>query len=192
MNTVLQQKKLVILDRDGVINEESVHYIKSPQEWIPIPGSLEAIAKLTAHGIRVAVATNQAGIGRGLFDEAQLNAIHQTMIDAVAAKGGRLDKIVYCPHHPQEGCACRKPNTGLLDEISDYFKIDLTDVPFIGDSEKDILAAQKRQCQPMLVKTGYGQDCLLKLSGMEILVYENLQAAVNALLAEDQHGNNNL
>jgi D-glycero-D-manno-heptose 1,7-bisphosphate phosphatase len=183
---LMWEKKLVILDRDGVINYESPHYIKSPAEWIPLPGSLQAIAQLTAQGIRVAVATNQSGLARGLFDEVQLQAIHQTLMTAVEDAGGRIDKIVYCPHHPEYHCECRKPKTGLLEQIRDYFAMDLTGVPFIGDSEKDVLAAQAMQCYPMLVRTGYGENSIGKLpADSTVPIYENLQAAVTALLRQE-------
>jgi len=121
--------KLVILDRDGVINRDSATFIKNPNEWIPIPGSLEAIALLNQHGYRVAVATNQSGIARGYFDMATLNAIHDKMHKALAQVGGRIDAVFYCPHAADAHCACRKPNTGMLEEISRRFNIELTKVP---------------------------------------------------------------
>ncbi len=184
MNPILTEKKLVILDRDGVINRESPDFIKSPEEWIPIPGSLEAIAALTAKDIRIAIATNQSGVARGLYDEAMLKNIHQTMLDQVTAQGGKIDYISYCPHHPDEGCDCRKPKTLLLDRISEHFSVALSGVPFIGDSEKDVLAGVKKGCHVMLLQTGYGNATREKLpQDMDIPIYKNLQAAVAALLA---------
>ena len=149
--------KLVILDRDGVINHDSASYIKSPEEWKPIPGSLEAIALLNQAGYRVLVATNQSGIGRGLFDMATLNAIHDKMHRALSLVGGRVDGIFYCPHANDAGCACRKPRPGLLDEISKRFGVSLDGVPFIGDSLRDLQAGAAVGAQPVLVLTGKGK-----------------------------------
>jgi len=186
MNSVLAEKKLVILDRDGVINEESPHYIKSLAEWHPIPGSLEAMAALTQAGIRIAIVTNQSGIGRGLFTEAVLKEINDTLIKKVESLGGRVDVIFYCPHVPADHCTCRKPGVGLLNKVSEYFQLDLTQVPYIGDSEKDMLAAQKKQCQGMLVETGYGKTVSSEwIQKAAIPVYKNLKAAVAALLSEE-------
>src|SRR5262249_29463873 len=125
--------KLVILDRDGVINHDSDSYIKSPEEWKPLPGSLDAIAKLTQPGHRIVIATNQSGIGRGLFEMSTLNAIHERMHRAVAQAGGRIDAVFYCPHGQDENCGCRKPKPGLLEEIGRRFNTGLEDIPFIGD-----------------------------------------------------------
>ncbi len=149
--------KLIILDRDGVINHDSASYIKSPAEWKPIPGSLEAIALLNQAGYRVLVATNQSGIGRGLFDMATLNAIHDKMHRALGLAGGRIDGIFYCPHAQDAGCACRKPKPGLLEEIGRRFGVSLDGVPFIGDSLRDIEAALAVGAQPVLVLTGKGK-----------------------------------
>ena len=148
--------KLAILDRDGVINFDSEHYIKSPAEWRPIPGSIEAIARLNQHGYRVAVATNQSGIGRGLFDMATLNAINDKMMELVFRQGGRIDALFFCPHTAAEECACRKPRTGMLEEIAARFHTDLRGVPAIGDSLKDLQAAEAVLAQPILVLTGKG------------------------------------
>ena len=148
--------KLVILDRDGVINLDSDAYIKSPREWKPIPGSLEAIARLTQSGHHVVVATNQAGIGRGLFEMATLNAIHDTMHRAVGLAGGRIDAVFYCPHAQEADCSCRKPRPGLFEEIGRRFGIGLTGVPSIGDSLRDLQAAAAVGAQPILVLTGKG------------------------------------
>jgi D-glycero-D-manno-heptose 1,7-bisphosphate phosphatase len=146
--------KLVILDRDGTINHESDAFVKSPEEWVPLPGALEAIAKLNHAGWHVAVATNQSGLGRGLFDVASLNAIHAKMHKAVAALGGRIDAVFYCPHGPDEGCQCRKPNPGLFEQIGDRFGVDLHTVPVVGDTPRDLMAGVAVGCLPHLVLTG--------------------------------------
>jgi len=175
--------KLVILDRDGVINQDSTSYIKSPEEWKPIPGSLEAIALLNQAGYRVVVATNQSGIGRGLFDMATLNAIHDKMHRALGAVGGRVDGIFYCPHAHDAGCSCRKPKPGLLEEISRRFGSSLEGVPFIGDSLRDIEAALAVGAQPLLVLTGKGKKTR-KEGGYpeQTPVHDNLAEAVQTLL----------
>ena len=150
--------KLVVLDRDGTINHDSDQYIKSPSEWKPIPGSLEAIARLTQRGWRCVVATNQSGIARGLFDMATLNAIHTEMHRAVAQAGGRIDAIFFCPHAADSNCECRKPKPGLLREIASRFDIELKSVPMIGDSLRDVEAAAAAGAQPYLVLTGKGRQ----------------------------------
>jgi len=146
--------KLIILDRDGVINHDSDDFIKSPEEWRPIPGSLEAIARLTQWGYRVVVATNQSGIGRGLFDMGALNAIHDKMMKAVTQAGGRIDAIFFCPHAPDDGCECRKPKAGLLREIAARYNVSLSGVPCVGDSLRDLQAAVAAGAQPVLVLSG--------------------------------------
>jgi len=148
--------KLVILDRDGVINQDSPSYIRSPEEWKPIPGSLEAIAKLTQAGYHVVVATNQSGVGRGLFEMATLNAIHDKMHRAAGQAGGRIDAVFFCPHAQEANCNCRKPKPGLLEEISHRFGASLKGVPCIGDSLRDLEAAAAAGAQPILVLTGKG------------------------------------
>ncbi len=153
--------KLIILDRDGVINIDSDQFIKSPDEWKPIPGSLEAIARLTRDGWRVVVATNQSGLARGLFEMATLNAIHAKMHKAVAQAGGRIDAVFYCPHAADMHCDCRKPKTGLFNEIATRYGIGLLDVPAIGDSLRDLEAAARVGARPMLVKTGKGTKTLV-------------------------------
>jgi D-glycero-D-manno-heptose 1,7-bisphosphate phosphatase len=152
--------KLIILDRDGVINFDSVHFIKSPQEWEPIPGSLEAIARLNQAGFRVVVASNQSGIGRGLFDMATLNAIHDKMHKALSRFGGRIDALFFCPHAADSNCACRKPNTGMFLEIARRYNTDLGDVPCVGDSLRDLTAAAAVGGLPILVLTGKGEKTL--------------------------------
>ncbi|HEX2826609.1 MAG TPA: D-glycero-beta-D-manno-heptose 1,7-bisphosphate 7-phosphatase [Burkholderiales bacterium] len=149
--------KLVILDRDGVINHDSDSFIKSPAEWRPIPGSLEAIAKLNRAGFHVVLATNQSGVGRGLFEVSTLNAIHDKMHRALAQIGGRVDAIFFCPHSNDAGCNCRKPRSGLFDEIASRFNVDLRGVPSVGDALRDLQAAAAVGATPMLVRTGKGR-----------------------------------
>ena len=149
--------KLVILDRDGTINQDSDNYIKSPLEWKPVPGSLEAIARLTQGGWRCVVATNQSGIARGLFDMATLNAIHAEMHRAVNQAGGRIEAIFFCPHAADSNCECRKPKPGLLREIGQRLDVELAGVPMIGDSLRDLQAAATAGCKPWLVLTGKGR-----------------------------------
>ncbi len=148
--------KLVILDRDGVINRDSDHFIKNPEEWKPIPGSLEAIARLNHTGYRVVVASNQSGIGRGLFDMGALNAINDKMYRALAQVGGRIDSLFYCPHAAEADCNCRKPKPGMFLDIAQRFNVDLAGVPSVGDSLRDLQAAAAAGAQPMLVLTGKG------------------------------------
>lgn len=150
--------KLVILDRDGVINKDSREFIKNPDEWIPIPGSLEAIALLNQHGFRVVIATNQSGIARGLFDTVALNAIHDKMHHAVSQMGGHIDAIFFCPHAASDHCACRKPKSKMIEDIGQRFSVDLRKVPGIGDALRDLQAFANAGCQPMLVRTGKGKE----------------------------------
>lgn len=176
--------QLVILDRDGVINEDSDAYIKSAEEWRPIPGSLEAIARLTRAHFHVVVVTNQSGIGRGLFDLDALQQIHARMHRELARHGGRIDAIYYCPHGPDDDCHCRKPKPGMLRDLGKRLKIDLAGVPAIGDSLRDLQAAQAVNARPILVRTGKGRqtEAAGGLRGGE--VYDDLAAAVEQLLAE--------
>jgi D-glycero-D-manno-heptose 1,7-bisphosphate phosphatase len=148
--------KLIILDRDGVINHDSDKFIKSPEEWKPIRGSLEAIAKLNQWGYRVVVATNQSGVGRGLFDMDTLNAIHEKMIKAVSQAGGRIDAVFFCTHTNADQCDCRKPKPGMINEIAARYNITLAGVPVVGDSLRDLISATAVGAQPMLVLTGKG------------------------------------
>ena len=150
--------KLIILDRDGVINHDSDQYIKSPEEWKPIAGSLEAIAKLNQWGYRVVVATNQSGVGRGLFDMDTLNAIHEKMQKALAQVGGRIDAVFFCTHTNADQCHCRKPKPGMLAEISARYNTPLAGVPAVGDSLRDLVAATAVGAQPVLVMTGKGRQ----------------------------------
>ena len=147
--------KLVILDRDGTINRASDQFVKSPEEWHPLPGALEAIGRLNHAGYHVVLATNQSGLGRGLFDIAALNSVHAHMMKALAAFGGRLDAVFYCPHAPDEGCHCRKPEPGLLEQIAQRYGLpSLAGVPYVGDSLRDMQAAFAAGCEPHLVCTG--------------------------------------
>jgi len=148
--------KLIILDRDGVINHDSAQFIKSPEEWKPIPGSLEAIARLAEAGYRIVVATNQSGVGRGLFDMDTLNAIHDKMIKAAATVGGRIDAIFFCPHAADSTCDCRKPKSGMFEQIAERFNVDLKGLPTVGDSLRDLQAGAALGCTPFLVLTGKG------------------------------------
>jgi D-glycero-D-manno-heptose 1,7-bisphosphate phosphatase len=154
--------KLVILDRDGVINKDSSHFIKTPNEWVPIAGSLEAIALLNQSGFRVAIATNQSGVSRGLFDMATLNAIHNKMHRELATVGGRVDAVFFCPHAADDHCHCRKPDTGMIEEIGKRFSVELNGVPAVGDALRDLQAFANAGCQPILVKTGKGEETLAK------------------------------
>jgi len=148
--------KLVILDRDGTINEDSEEYIKSPEEWRPIKGSLEAIARLTQADYRVVVATNQSGIAKGLFDTRTLFAIHDTLLRALAPHGGRIDAFFFCPHAPDAGCACRKPQPGMLLEVARRFNVPLDQAYMVGDTQRDLQAAAAALARPVLVLTGKG------------------------------------
>jgi D-glycero-D-manno-heptose 1,7-bisphosphate phosphatase len=148
--------KLVIVDRDGTINQDSPDYIKSPDEWRPIPGSLEAIARLTQAGYRVVVATNQSGIGHGLFDTRTLFAIHDKLQRALGQVGGRVDAFFFCPHRADEGCRCRKPEPGMLLEVARRFNVPIDEVIMVGDSRKDVEAAAAAGARPVLVLTGNG------------------------------------
>ncbi len=148
--------QLIILDRDGVINFDSDQFIKSPEEWKPIPGSLEAIARLNQAGYRVVVSTNQSGVGRGLFDMPTLNAIHDKMHKACALVGARIDAVFFCPHSADSHCNCRKPKTGMLEEIAARYNVSLSGVPAVGDSLRDLQSAATIGAQPYLVLTGKG------------------------------------
>lgn len=155
-------KKLIVLDRDGVINFDSEEYIKHPSEWLPIPGSLEAIALLNQKGYTVVVATNQSGLARQLFDMETLLAIHDKMHRELAMHGGHIADIFFCPHGPDDHCACRKPKPGLLEQIAHKYDIALSEVPFVGDSIRDIETAQAIGAIPILVLTGNGKKTLEK------------------------------
>lgn len=179
--------KICILDRDGTINEDSADYVKAPNEWKPLPGALEAIAKLNHAGWHVVVASNQSGLGRGLFDVAALNAMHAKMHTLLAAVGGRVEAIFYCPHAPDEVCRCRKPEPGLYEQIGERYGIELKGVPVVGDSARDLIAACAVGCEPHLVLTGksegYRDRALPDNIPRNAIVHDNLTAFADYLVA---------
>lgn len=156
-------KRLVILDRDGVINRDSREFVKNADEWVPLPGSIGAIAELSRAGYTVAVASNQSGLARGLFDRNALRAMHRKLRRLVAAEGGRVDRIVVCPHGPDEHCQCRKPKPGLLRRLARHYETTLEDVPVVGDSLRDLQAAAAAGAKPVLVRTGNGETTASRL-----------------------------
>jgi len=184
------QTKLVILDRDGTINQDSDEYVKSAEEWIPMPGALEAIARLNHAGWHVVVASNQSGLGRGLFDVAALNAMHTKMHKLLAAAGGRIDAVFYCPHSPEETCNCRKPQSGLFEQIGERYGMDLKGIHTVGDTLRDLQAGATVGCKPHLVLTGKGE----KLKGQALpidypedtRVHDDLGAFADWLLAQPE------
>lgn len=181
--------KLIILDRDGVICQDSDNYIKSPEEWIPLAGSLEAISLLNKNGYTVTVATNQSGIFRGYYSDDTLQQIHEKMINLLKPLNGKIDSIHYCPHGPDENCACRKPKPGLYHQIAEKFNTSLKGVFVIGDSIRDLQAALAVDAKPILVKTGNGLKTLTEhsetLKNHQIPVFANLNAAVNHLITNN-------
>lgn len=180
---------LVVLDRDGVINRESPGFIRSPAEWIAFPGSLDAIAALTRGGFSVVVATNQSGVGRGLFGADTLAAIHRRMTDEIEAAGGTLAGLFVCPHHPDAGCNCRKPRTGLLRDIEKAYACTLAGQPVVGDSERDLQAALTVGARTILVRTGNGREAERRLRpGQPVEVFDDLAAVARALLARGTAG----
>lgn len=179
---------LVILDRDGVINEDSDDYIKSPEEWNPIPGSIEAIAALSKAGYSIAVATNQSGLARGYFDEITLANIHSLLCDTVEHAGGHIAAICYCPHGPEQGCHCRKPAPGLLEHISAELGQPLVGAWYVGDADKDMELALAMQCRPILVRTGKGRMTERSLRAEwrdRIAVVDDLATAARQILGAD-------
>ncbi len=177
-----RQNQVIILDRDGVINQDSPEYIKSADEWIPIPGSLEALSLLSSHGFLVYIATNQAGIAKGKLTESDLTAIHQKLITEVDRTGGKISGIVYCPHHPDRDCQCRKPAPGMLNRIIGESGAKAEDVIFVGDSLKDIQAAEAACCQAVLVLTGNGLDTLEQRPDLE-RVHKDLLSFANHIIS---------
>ncbi len=173
---------LIILDRDGVINQDSDDFIKSPAEWQPIDGSLEAIARLNYAGYRVVVITNQSGVARGLLDVETLTRIHNKMRRMLAQAGGKIEAILFCPHGPDDDCDCRKPKSGNFDSLAKRLRINLDGVPAIGDSLRDIQAAKAAGAKPILVRTGKGEKTLAAGIPDGVPVYDNLTEAVSALL----------
>ena len=188
--------KLIILDRDGVINQDSPDFIKSPEEWIPIDGSLEAIGRLSQAGYEVVILTNQSGIGRGLISPDMLSQIHVRMLDYIQQHGGKIQIILFCPHHPDEECTCRKPKTGLYKELTKRLNIDLAGTYSVGDSLRDLVAAKSAGASPILVKTGNGRKTVKELKNSQanknkqqlslddINVFESLAKFVDALLSD--------
>jgi D-glycero-D-manno-heptose 1,7-bisphosphate phosphatase len=184
--------KLCILDRDGTINEDSLEYIKSPQEWQPMPGALDAIARLNHAGWHVVVASNQSGLGRGLFDVGALNAMHAKMHSMLAEVGARVDAIFYCPHGPEEKCRCRKPEPGLFEQIGERYGVDLSGVPTVGDTARDVLAGVAVGCEPHLVLTGKGAALrghpLPEIFPANTKVHADLGAFADFLIAREANG----
>jgi D-glycero-D-manno-heptose 1,7-bisphosphate phosphatase len=174
----------ILLDRDGVINEDSDQFIKSPDEWQPIAGSLEAIALLNQHGFSIIVITNQSGIGRGLFDLMTLQAIHDKMRQRVLECGGQIDAIYFCPHTSDDNCLCRKPKPGLFESFAKEFSTDLTKLYSIGDSYRDIQASLTVNAKPVLVKTGKGLQTLKTHPSLNIPVFENLYDAAQFIITQ--------
>jgi D-glycero-D-manno-heptose 1,7-bisphosphate phosphatase len=185
---------LVILDRDGVINEDSDDFIKTLDEWIPIPGSIDAIARLSQNGFTVTIATNQSGIGRGIIDLDNLEAIHERLNELVEDAGGKIAGIFYCPHHPDDDCECRKPKPGLITAIEAELGESALGSWMIGDSLRDLEAGESKGCVPVLVRTGKGERTLAKLQNdyaeknspewQGLRVYANLAEAADALIAD--------
>lgn len=183
--------KLIILGRDGILNEFSEEHIKAPEEWIPIPGALDAVSRLNHAGWHVVVATNQSGIGRGMIDTAALNAVHAQMMRELQAHGGRIDAVFFCPHTPEDQCDCRKPLPGMMLEIARRYGVDLADVPMVGDTLRDLQAAQAAGCEPHLVRSGRAaaldaaqvEAMLEQVSGAH--VHHDLAAFANHLLERD-------
>ena len=176
--------KLIILDRDGVINEDSDQFIKSADEWIPIEGSLQAISRLNRAGFQVVVITNQSGIGRGLFSIEDLNTIHEKMHNQLSMLGGHIESILFCPHHPDHQCECRKPKPGLFIDLKNRLGMSLEGIYAVGDSLRDLQAAQEVGARPILVRSGKGEKTIHNSIGLEnIPVYNNLSEFSHALLS---------
>lgn len=185
--------KLVILDRDGTINEDRDDYVKSPEEWRPLPGALEAIARLNHAGWHVVLATNQSGLGRGLFEMSTLNQMHIKLTQQLGQHGGRIDAIFFCPHAPEDNCHCRKPLPGLFEQIGSRYGVDLSQVPAVGDTLRDLQAASAVGCKPHLVRTGKSaelddagvQRITAQIPGLQ--VHADLGAFADALIAAAPH-----
>ena len=185
----MQALKLVVLDRDGTINEECAEFVETPEAWKPLPGALEAIARLNHAGWHVVVASNQSGLGRGLFDAALLNAVQAKMHRMLAAVGGRIDAVFFCPHAPDEGCQCRKPRPGLFEQIGERYGVDLSGMPAVGDMEEDLLAGLAAGCEPHLLLTGRGAAyrgrTLPEFFPPTTIVHEDLAAFADFLIRRD-------
>lgn len=188
----MQTTKLIILGRDGILNRFRTDHVKLPSEWEPLPGALEAVAKLNHAGWHLVVATNQSGIGRGLVDMGELNAVHLHMMKLLAAKGGRIDAVFFCPHSEAEGCDCRKPEPGLMHDIARRYNVDLQQVPMVVDTLRDLRAAQAAGCQPHLIRTGRAgmvhADELIQWQREvpQTIVHDDLMAFARYLLTQDR------
>ncbi len=183
---MMPENRYVLLDRDGVINHDSDDFIKSPEQWLPIEGSLEAIALFNQHGYKVVVITNQSGLARGLFDAATLESIHAKMRTMVEQKGGTIDAIYFCPHGPNDDCTCRKPKPGLLEAFAKDNHVKLSGIAVIGDSLRDVQAAQAVGASPILVKTGKGRQTLDNNPHLNIPIFENLYDAAKYITSRPQ------
>lgn len=173
----------VLLDRDGVINQDSDAYIKTPDEWQPIPGSIEAIALLNEHDFKVVVITNQSGLARGLYDRETLEHIHAKMLDLCRQNNAKIEAIFYCPHLPDDDCTCRKPKTGLLEQFSNHYQVDLNDIYFVGDTLKDIQAGQSVNARPLLVKTGKGLRTIADNPKIDVPIFKDLYHAAQFIIS---------
>ena len=183
----MTEMKLVLLDRDGVINEESNGYVQSVDDWVPIDGSVDAIARLTQADYRIVVVTNQSGIARGLLTIEDLQAIHRKMHETVAASGGKIDAVFMCPHKPDDDCRCRKPRPGLLNSVMDRLDTDLVGVPLVGDSLRDVQLAMVVGANPVLVRTGHGAQTLEQNRHLDkVQVFDDLAGFADDLLGVDQ------
>lgn len=181
--------KVIVLDRDGVINHDSDAYIKSAEEWLPIDGSLEAISQLNHAGYTVVIASNQSGLARGYFNIEALSAMHQKMDDLLSKIGGRVDAVFYCPHGPDDGCSCRKPKPGMLLEIGQRFNVSLGDLVFIGDTVADVKTARNALAKAILVRTGKGlkaEKILQSDNEEQVPIYDDLASAVTAILQQTE------
>lgn len=175
---------LVILDRDGVVNHESDSFIKTPEEWLPIDGALQAIARLNHSGFRVVIATNQSGLARKLFDIEVLNRIHAKMQRQLSEVGATVEAVFFCPHSARDHCECRKPKPGMINEIGERLRVSVEGVPLIGDSQRDLDAANAAGARPILVRTGNGSKTEKLLSDDSVDVFDDLSDAADALIAE--------
>ena len=179
----MAEMKLVLLDRDGVINEEIDGYVRSADDWVPIEGSIDAIARLTQADYRIVVVTNQSGIARGLLTIEDLQAIHRKMHETVAGNGGKIDAVFICPHKPDDDCSCRKPRPGLLKSIMERLDTDLVGVPLVGDSLRDVQSAMVVGANPVLVRTGHGEHTLEQNLHLDkVQVFDDLAGFVDDLL----------
>jgi D-glycero-D-manno-heptose 1,7-bisphosphate phosphatase len=186
LSTMNPTNKLVILDRDGVINYDSDEYVKTIDEWIPLPGSIEALGKLTKAGYTIAIATNQSGIARQYFSVETLTAMHKKMVDLATLAGAKIDYIAYCPHGPDDQCDCRKPLPGLIHQIESALSVSAAGCFMVGDSLRDLQAGQAAGLQAALVLTGKGKKTFDKGLGLEnVSIFDDLNAFVNQLIKQD-------